>query len=375
LLQRWQHGLHAIEIRGLENLRQAVNRGDGVLITPNHVTYPDPFLLYEAADQLSRPFYFMVAWQVFGTSSRLKRFVLQSYGCFTVNREGTDLRAFREAVDLLRHRPHPLVIFPEGEMYHLNDRVTPFHEGAAAIGLAAAKHGDRPIVFVPCALKYFYRSDPTPHLKELLDQMERRLFWRPRTDSSMEQRIYRLAEGALALKELEYMGRTAAGSLSERTQGLADAILHLVEERHGLKPRDADLSTRIKVLRQQIIKRMADGQADSPQLHDDLDDIFTAVQCFCYPGDYLSEQPSIERIAETLDKLEEDVLGVPHARVRGERTGIVAFGQPIPVVCAGQVKDTATSLTDRLEAAVQGLLDEMTTKNSNPQETSHADAP
>jgi hypothetical protein len=343
-----------------------VNRGDGVLITPNHVTYPDPFLLYEAADQLSRPFYFMVAWQVFGTSSLLKRFVLQRYGCFSVNREGTDLRAFREAVDLLRNRPHPLVIFPEGEMYHLNDRVTPFHEGPAAIGLAAAKHGDRPIVFVPCALKYFYRSDPTPHLEELLDQLERRLFWRPRTDSSMEQRIYRLAEGALALKELEYMGRTAAGSLSERTQGLADAILHLVEERHGLKPRDADLSTRIKVLRQQIIKRMADGQADSPKLHDDLDDIFTAVQCFCYPGDYLSEQPSIERIAETLDKLEEDVLGVPHARVRGERTGIVTFGQPIPVVCAGQVKDTATSLTDRLEAAVQGLLDEMTTETSNP---------
>ena len=43
--------------------------------------------------------------------------------------------AFRQAVEILQSRPNPLVIFPEGEVYHLNQRITPFREGPAAMAL------------------------------------------------------------------------------------------------------------------------------------------------------------------------------------------------------------------------------------------------
>jgi len=39
-----------------------------------------------------------------------------------------------------------------------------------------------------------------------------------------------------------------------------------------------------------------------------MDDLFFVIQLYSYPGDYVAERPVIERIAETLDKFEEDVL-------------------------------------------------------------------
>src|SRR5688500_17660102 len=128
LLQRRVEKLHRVELRGLEHLQAAVDGGGGVLVTPNHYAYADPYLLFEASDRVDRPFYFMTAWQVFGTSPWVKQEVLRRHGCFSVDREGTDLRAFRQAVEILQEGRNPLVVFPEGEMYHSGDRVTPFRE-------------------------------------------------------------------------------------------------------------------------------------------------------------------------------------------------------------------------------------------------------
>ena len=52
--------------------------------------------------------------------------------------EGTDLAALRQARQVLETEPYPLVIFPEGEVYHLNQRTTPFRDGPAAIAQMAA---------------------------------------------------------------------------------------------------------------------------------------------------------------------------------------------------------------------------------------------
>ena len=41
----------------------------------------------------------------------------------------------------------------------------------------------------------------------------------------LPERIYRFAEGAMALKELEHMGRTSSGPLNERTDALAEHIV------------------------------------------------------------------------------------------------------------------------------------------------------
>lgn len=357
-----KHRLLDVEVNGLDNVRRVLDQGCGVLITPNHSSHADSFALYEAADRLGCLFYAMVAWQVFDRGGWLRQLILRQHGCFSVDREGTDLAALRKAREVLQSEPYPLVIFPEGEVYHLNDRVTPFREGPAAIALMAAKKASRPIVCVPCAMKFSYVTDPTPELLTLVARLEEAVFWRPRPDLTLDQRVYHLAEGLLSLKEIEFLGRTSSGQLPERIAVLIEFILNRIEASYGLDSPNAAIPERIKAARRQAIKRLEELGEDDPGqqerfLYDDLDDLFSAVQLFSYPGNYVSQQPTVERIAETLDKFEEDVLGAPTATIRGARKATVTFGEPIAVEPRGAKKTTAAELTEMLETRVQEMLD------------------
>ena len=345
------------------HLRTALEQNQGVLITPNHPGHADVYVLYETADQVATPFYFMAAWQVFGMASAIRRLILRQHGCFSVDREGTDLRAFRQALEILSEKDNPLVIFPEGEVYHVNERVTPFRDGPAAIALSAARKASRPIERIPCAIKYSYVEDPTPQLLRLVDELERQILWRPRPDLPLSDRIYRFAEGMLALKELDYLGHTASGSLPEQIAALSDAVLRRLEERYGAPLRKANLPERVKTLRQRAIKKLEDDVADAgevAQIGNDLDDVFFVVQLFSYPGDYAAENPSVERLAETLDKFEEDALEHPTPRARGARRAVISFGERIRVEPRAHKHATA-ALTRLLQRRVQALLDEQGT--------------
>ena len=224
---RRQRVLH-VEVRDVDHVRRAL--GQSVLLTPNHPGSADPGVLYHVADQLQVPFYFMAGWEMFARSNCVVQRMLQRHGVFSVNRDGTDLKAVRTAVAILRSAQYPLVIFPEGEVYHVNDRVTPFRYGAATIAITAARRCASKVLIVPTALKYHYLEDPTDGLLEIMRNLESRIYWRPRPDLPLAQRIYRFAEGALAIKELEYLGRTCAGALPDRVRALSDFILRRLEK-------------------------------------------------------------------------------------------------------------------------------------------------
>ena len=356
----------SVDVQGIEHVQQALAGGAGLLITPNHSFHYDSYALIEASHRVGRPFHFLSAWQVFAMSKWHEQFVLQWHGCFSINREGNDLTAFKTAVDILRENPHPLVIFPEGDIYHNNDRVTPFRDGAAAIAMSAAKKASRPIVTLPAALKCFYIEDPTEKLEHLMTRLEEAIHWRPRPDLPLAERIYRFAGGALALKELEYVGRAHEGTIRERVAALADQVLSRLEERHKLK-RKGTAPERVKELRRAIIKQIEqDGQPSEcrDKLASDMEDLFFVIQLYSYPGDYVSEQPSIERIAETLDKFEEDVLKADFPGIRGRRRAVVKFGPPVAVPKERDGKNAVAEWTDHLEQKVQALLDEINAENA-----------
>ncbi len=207
-----------------------------VLITPNHATHADAYSIYAAADEIGMPLYLMAAWQVFADKSWFGQQVLRWHGCFSIDREATDLRAFKQAVEVLERREHPLVIFPEGEVYHCNARVRPFREGAAAIALSATKRAKRPVVCVPCGIWYTYVDNPHDELVKLMDELEREMFWRPRPDLPLAQRIYRFAEVSLTIKELEFLGKPGGGPLPERIGVLTDKIIRDIEVRYDIPP-------------------------------------------------------------------------------------------------------------------------------------------
>lgn len=354
-----------VEVRGGDKVAALLKEGAGVLITPNHPGDGDVDALCEAADRVGRPFHFMAAWQVFLENGAVARWIMQRHGTFSVDREGSDMRAFRHAVEILQSHVCPLLIFPEGECYYVNDRIMPFLEGPAAIAMAAARKAERRTAIVPCGIKFFYATDPLPGLTRAMDRLEAAIFWRvQRVKPPLSERIYRFAEGPLALKELEYLGHTQSGPLPDRIHHLMEQILAAVEKRHNLDASAApQFPGRIKRARQKAIE--AKEAATTPETQqafaDDLDDLFLVAQLYSYPGNYVAEQPSVERIADTIKKFEEDVLGKERPRPHGERRAVIAFGEPI-IVERERKKGLATELTTQMETTVQSLLDSISHK-------------
>ena len=374
-LVRWLRGMRTrqqakevnitdIIVTGDRHIREAISAGKGVMIMPNHSSHADPYVIYAAADKADTPLYLMATWHVFHDKSPLVRWLLRKHGCFSVDREANDVGAFRLASEILRERLEPLVIFPEGEIYHCNDRVTPFREGAAAIAVMAARKSERPIVCIPCAIKYQYQEDPTESLLETMGQLEEAIFWRRQTTRPLEERIYRFAEALLSVKEREYdfdsrSNKSAANRLPDRIRALGDFILDSVEARHGLSDGGKSIPERVKAARKTIMQKLADENtgASKEGLSNDLEDLFLVVQSFSYPGDYVVDQPSIERLAETIDKFEEDVLQRTTATIKAKRSARVSFGEPIEVIGDKKVKGQTTTLTSAIESSVQEMLD------------------
>jgi len=350
-----------IETIGQEIVRGQLDQGHGVMIMPNHSSHADPYVIYAAADAVGTALHVMATWHVFHDKSFLTQWALRKHGCFSVDREANDIGAFRIATDILQNKREPLVIFPEGEIYHCNDRVTPFREGAAAIAVTSARKAERPIVCIPCAISYRYVEDPTDELLETMGQLEESIFWRRQTDRTLEQRISDFAEALLAVKELEYFRETRTGQMPDRIRALGDHIMSQVEARHELDSSGKSIPERVKAARRTIIQRLS-GEAVSRQtrkaLDDDLEDLFLVVQSFSYPGDYVVAKPTTERMAETLDKFEEDVLRKSTASIKARRRAKVQFGEPVEVIGDRKVKGQTTTLTSQVEQSVQAMLDQ-----------------
>ena len=362
-MSRRLHRLSHVHVHDEQIVRDAMNQGHGVMITPNHSSHADPHAIYDAADLVKTPIFIMATWHVFDVRKRFGQWLLQKHGCFSVDRDGADLKAFKEAIRILQHESFPLVIFPEGEIYHCNDRITPFLEGPATIASTAARKGDRPVVIVPCAMKYEYLDDPTPRLLQVMTELEQQILWRPRPEADFQTRIYQFSEALLTLKELEYIGEQGQGSLPERIESLANHILEQHERIRDIDSSGKTIPERVKEIRRRCVKELCDEDNPLPDdqrqpIYEQLDDAFMVGQLFSYPGNYVQETASIERIAETIDKFEEDVLKRPTAAIRGSREVHIYFGEPMQVSGDRKKRTTPAEMTRLMEEAVQGLLDQ-----------------
>jgi 1-acyl-sn-glycerol-3-phosphate acyltransferase len=356
-----------VVIDGAGDFGRQFGPGDGVLIAPNHSHDSDPHVLMEVARRLRRPFYFMAAWQIFRTHWGIDGWVLQRMGAFSVDREGCDRRAVRQAVELMS-TGRTLVVFPEGEIYHLNDRLTPLLEGVAFMALTAQRDLDKAgaggrVWVVPAAIRYRYVEEIGPRLEAAVTRLEARLFLKPAAGAPLPARITRLGEILLTLKEKEKLGhsREAEGDLPARIAFFVNALLERLEKEHLKKsPAAETVPLRVKALRRHVLEIWADEKADATarrQARAALDDVQLVLQLYSHPGDYVAEKPCVERIAETVEKFEEDIYG--SARPKGRRRARVVFGEPIDLKAAmgaGRARQAAGDVTDRLEEAIRGLM-------------------
>jgi 1-acyl-sn-glycerol-3-phosphate acyltransferase len=359
--------IQSIEMDGLDHLEAMRGRGDGVLITPNHSDHADSGVVFELARRVRWPFFYMAAYQVF---TGIARVGLPRIGVFPVDREGCDLTAFKTGIEVLTKGQHPLVVFPEGEIYFQCDRITPLREGAAILAATAVKKAadsGKNVWVLPTAIKYRFvdGQDPMPALSAVMDNLEAQFTWRHRPELSLSDRIYRFAEGMLGLKELEYLGSTQTGPLKERLTNFREHILNQIEDRRLHKRQTDAVPVRVKELRRACLEALADPKTtptEAEALRRDLEDLFGVMKLFSYPGDYIRECPTLERVAEIMTKLEEDCLNVDLPVPRAPRRAILRLGPPIDArerlkAAGGRLRHAGAELTSELEAQIQALLD------------------
>lgn len=333
---RRDYAVYSHECRNLDLLRESLQRKDGVLLISNHPRGGDAVAYGHLARETPCACYVMASWHLFNQGWR-KRWMIRVMGAFSVNREGLDRQAIDEAIRILQTAERPLMIFPEGTTSHTNDILMSLMEGPAFIARTAAKRrakqGQGRIVVHPVAIKYVFQGDLERACDEVLTDIERKLTWRPSRNLPLIERLIKVGNGLLTLKELEHGLSVQPGTgLRDRQTAMVNHLLHPLEQEWLGGPQRGGIAIRIKNLRMKIFPEVSRAEMtpeERARRWRQLEETYLAQQIDCYPDKYVNEFPSQDRILETVEKFEEDLTD--HYRVHGPMKVILDVAPAIEV--------------------------------------------
>ena len=373
---RSKEGIVDRECRRVELLRESLDAGHGILLCPNHARTADPLVMGWLAKAAGTHVFAMASWHLFN-EGWFQKFAIRRMGAFSVYREGIDRRSLDMAVDVVAEAKRPLIVFPEGATSRTNDHLHPLLDGVGFIARAAAKRrekaGQGKVVIHPVGIKYRYRGDILRACRETLDDLERRLGWQCRGHLDPLPRLLEFQRVFLTLKELEYLGIAHGGTREERIERLVEGILRPLEAEWLGEPQPGPFAQRIRGVRSRIVPRMIEQAtaarkkatrgveaADAERYSQQLEALHIAQYLLSYPGDYLVSRPTIDRVLETLERLEEDMIG--RARIHGDLKAIIEVAPAIAVPAERErgAKEDAVmaALETKLRELVARLSDE-----------------
>ncbi|MCP4817347.1 MAG: 1-acyl-sn-glycerol-3-phosphate acyltransferase, partial [Planctomycetaceae bacterium] len=205
-------------------------------------------------------FYAMASWHLFN-QGWFSKFIIRMMGAFSVNREGLDRHAIDESIGILQTAQRPLLLFPEGTTSRTNDQLMALMEGPAFIARTAAKRRAKQdggkVVVHPVAIRYLYQGDIQQACNGVLSDIERKLTWRPEPDMPLIERIVRVGNALLSLKELQYGAQVSNQlSLRERQTHIVNHLLDPLEKEWLGSTQQGGVAKRIKGLRMKIFPDM-----------------------------------------------------------------------------------------------------------------------
>jgi 1-acyl-sn-glycerol-3-phosphate acyltransferase len=103
----------------------------GLLVTPNHQTYLDPFWVVVPIHRKLR----FMAWDK-AYNRKIIGGLMKFFGAFPVNIERGNKESYKKSIEVLREGG-TLVIFPEGSREFADGKILPFKSGAARIAIEA----------------------------------------------------------------------------------------------------------------------------------------------------------------------------------------------------------------------------------------------
>jgi 1-acyl-sn-glycerol-3-phosphate acyltransferase len=365
-----------LEPRDLDVLR-ALPQGAGIILAANHADETDFKACLELSRRWGRRFLFMMNREAFGEGFGIAGWWLQRLGAFSVERGGRNEEAKRYAIEAVERGREVLVIFPEGEIYYLNDLVQPFKSGAVNIGMQAVVEArqsrpDWTAYVIPLALKYRYRQPIAPILVRRTRLMEQRLR-RRRSGLSLQRRLAEILAEVLHRQELAHHltpDSDRLTELSERVQEVRKAILAQVAERYAGATVNSRAQTMDRTwqlssyLRDLLTRKGRSGDPGRAQVRTDLAALKRVGQMGSWQPQYTDVDPSQERLAETVLKLEREVYRTRRPHQLAKRDVFLRIGEPIDLsrFIAAYLRDAQAvnrGVAEQLRDVIQVLINDI----------------
>lgn len=284
------------------------------------------------------------------------------------------------AAEVLEAGEYPLVIFPEGNVYFCNDRVTPFAEGAAYIALRAQlKLGTAaPVYAVPVSLKYTFVNDVREKVLTNLDSIAKKVGTSLSREKPIIEEITRISITTLSQFLLEH-GHTPPESeliVDKQINFAAEQIITRLEQKIELLPdHKKPLISRIRKIRSKIHAiRIDPKREEDHQMAGQLaDEAMLTLRVLGYSGGYATENPTLDRIAETIARLREDIFS-EHVLPVGSREVFARISKPINLrnridLSEKISRSTIADLTSEFENCVQEGINQSNKENNRPGRT------
>ena len=358
---RRTYGIEHVEVRNMAGFQASVDAGHGVLLAPNHPRACDPFTVGMISCYSRVPFYFMASWYLF-RESWFKRFLVRNLGGFSIYRETNDRPAMTAAIDILATARRPLVVFPEGTISRANDRLMDMMDGVVFLARAAAKRrakeGTGKVVIHPVATKYVFQGDLQRDLGPVLDEFEARFSWQPQRHLPLVDRVVKLLEAQVTLREMEYLGGVTEGCVYDRIARLIESMLGPLEQDWiGGPASGQSVIARCKRLRSEILPDLIAGSVDAEERRrrwQHLTQVYYAQQISLYPENYLGDGRIPERLVETVEGFDEDLNDA--IRKHGSWRAIVQVGDPIEVDPGRRPRNGDDPYYRQMVDQIQGIL-------------------
>ncbi len=366
-----------LEQNELDFLRK-IPKDSGVVLISNHADETDPRLMLHLSQLCDRRFITMCNREAFDEVFGVAGWFLQRLGLFSVKRGAHDQAAKDYAIDVVKQARDVLVIFPEGEIYYLNEQVQPFHSGAIDICLRAiaeqrAKQANWKAYIVPMAIKYHY-TRPIEHiLTSRVKRLEKRLSL-PHKDSELNERLRTIQEELLRKAGSKHGVDQKITDDQHLTQAIITterAILRQVAEKH-----DEQVSTKtIRLIDEswrlgaELRENMDEDLRNSMrvQLEQDLAALNMVAHLSSWQPHYYKGVTRQDRLAEVLLKLERETYGIRRPKQLAPRNVFVKIAEPIDLVqfvvnYESDAHGTRRALTDDLHSQIQSLVDALISK-------------
>jgi len=375
-LKSRNHKLKEIDVNGLTEFQKIAKEKDArFIILPNHPTHSDPQVINEICRRMKKKPSFMAAYDVFARNKFVSWF-MQRTGAFSVDREGSDRKAMKCAAQVLEEGQYPLVIFPEGNVYFCNDRVAPFAEGAAYIGLRTQhKLGENtPVYAVPISLKYTFVEDVRESVIFNLNEIAKNFGTSLSSEKPIIEEVTRISILTLSefLQKHDYSlpkNNTDVDNLIN--DAVEPIIIKLEKELEITVNNEKNLISRIRTIRSKIHSIRIDLEKQKDHFHaaDLADEAVLALRILGYSGGYAANNPSLDRIAETVARLREDIHSKGSPPV-GQRKVFAKICQPIDLrqhVSPNEKisKNAIIQLTEKFEKSIQDGINESNKKNDS----------